>query len=468
MSSNVSSKITLSLTASSTGGPSLTSIQKTLRVLRNVTSSPAAVSGPSPREWPDGQTTRRCGREAARASRSPSPVKDLARTIQGTFGPTSFDSSAPVGPLSLWASRLQERLATVGSTELPLTWKEKTTPAERLIFRLAPSMRRTSALDFIGSPWATPRASDGEKGGPNMKFGAGGRPLPAQAATTWPTPRVASERTGWESTDRRDSMSGMGLAQCAEAVLGMIPREVMKCSVETQKRLGFSTWPTPTSRDWKDGGPQPNVPINSLSGRMVWPTPTVADVQGGRKHRSGARSGELLLNGLAATWPTPTSLAPAKNGNNAAGNSCGLVKIREHALVASGPITNGEPARTEKPGALNPEFVFWLMGFPDAWASSALRAMQSLPRSPRKSSPPSSKHKDSSAQTPTNKPQGSTPQETRQMAKANKVKHVFTVSFTTIDDARKPRELQSALRDAIAKAAGVEKAVVKSVKDDDK
>lgn len=54
------------------------------------------------------------------------------------------------------------------------------------------------------------------------------------------------------------------------------------------------------------------------------------------------------------------------------------------------------------------------------------------------------------------------------MAKANKVKHVFTVSFTTIDDARKPRELQSALRDAIAKAAGVEKAIVKSVKDDDK
>lgn len=30
--------------------------------------------------------------------------------------------------------------------------------------------------------WSSPRASDGEKGGPNMSFGAGGTPLPTQAA----------------------------------------------------------------------------------------------------------------------------------------------------------------------------------------------------------------------------------------------------------------------------------------------
>jgi len=32
--------------------------------------------------------------------------------------------------------------------------------------------------------WSTPRASDGAKGGPNQAFGAGGQPLPAQAAQT--------------------------------------------------------------------------------------------------------------------------------------------------------------------------------------------------------------------------------------------------------------------------------------------
>ena len=43
-------------------------------------------------------------------------------------------------------------------------------------------------------PWATPRSSDGEKGGPNQSFGAGGVPLPAQVVD-WMTPRV--ERGGY-------------------------------------------------------------------------------------------------------------------------------------------------------------------------------------------------------------------------------------------------------------------------------
>jgi hypothetical protein len=100
-----------------------------------------------------------------------------------------------------------------------------------------------------------------------------------------------------------------------------------------------------------------------------------------------------------AMWSTPTSLAPAKNGNNEAGNSAGLVAIRAHAmamwptptasadksirtpegarrevergkspdLAAHGMALAGSSATTEKPGALNPEFVFWLMGFPAAW-----------------------------------------------------------------------------------------------------
>lgn len=38
--------------------------------------------------------------------------------------------------------------------------------------------------------WSTPRSTDGEKGGPNMSFGAGGLPLPAQASQ-WMTPRVS-------------------------------------------------------------------------------------------------------------------------------------------------------------------------------------------------------------------------------------------------------------------------------------
>jgi hypothetical protein len=77
-------------------------------------------------------------------------------------------------------------------------------------------------------------------------------------------------------------------------------------------------WATIRASDGAKGGPPcPNVPINGLLGRMV--------------------------------WPTPTSLAPARDGNNEAGNSAGLVAIRKHAL-ATWPTANGEDA---KAGASN-------------------------------------------------------------------------------------------------------------------
>lgn len=106
--------------------------------------------------------------------------------------------------------------------------------------------------------WSTPRASDGEKGGPNMSFGAGGQPLPAQAYHT-----------------------AMGA--------------------------------TPTARDHQRGVKPPRP------------------------------------------WDTG-------------------VPLSQQIGQALGLEPNTEKARTEKPGALNPEFVFWLMGYPAEWLSCAPEA----------------------------------------------------------------------------------------------
>lgn len=59
-----------------------------------------------------------------------------------------------------------------------------------------------------------------------------------------------------------------------------------------------------------------------------------------------------------------------------------------------GTITNKSSAQTEKRGAspqLNPEFVFWLMGYPKEWVLSVQRGMQSCQKSRRGSSKPAEK-----------------------------------------------------------------------------
>lgn len=272
--------------------------------------------------------------------------------IQGICGRTFIGSSVPDGPLSSWESRLQERLAMVGSTESALIWRTKTSPAGLSISRLAPSTRHTNGTDSTGSLWttvsardwkdsvgmateaadgrvrldqlprqmisysATPRASDGEKGGPNMSFGAGGTPLPSQ--------------------------------------------------------------------------------MYSYN-----PTPTVADVQGGRKARSGTRASEPLLNGLMVSYsPTPdASCGGADPLSRSTGKS---VQTHMVAMARGGQTPNGSSAlSTAKRGAPNPAFPFWLMGFPDEWTSGALAAMRLFRSSRRKSSPRISKPR---VETPAHKP----------------------------------------------------------------
>src|SRR6202012_2154316 len=95
--------------------------------------------------------------------------------------------------------------------------------------------------------------------------------------------------------------------------------------------LGLVMWPTPTSRDWKDGTAQScqNVPVNGLLGRAVhWPTPSVC----GNYNRKGA---------------SPTS---------------------------------GDGLATRAGGALNPTWVEWLMGYPEGWTALEDEAIPDFPR----------------------------------------------------------------------------------------
>ena len=63
---------------------------------------------------------------------------------------------------------------------------------------------------------------------------------------------------------------------------------------------GCGYWPTPASRDWKDGSAQScqNVPVNSLLGRAVhWPTPRKkSETGGGIGLDGGTRAREMLTD----------------------------------------------------------------------------------------------------------------------------------------------------------------------------
>jgi len=80
-------------------------------------------------------------------------------------------------------------------------------------------------------------------------------------------------------------------------------------------------WPTPTTRDWKDGSAQAcqNVPANGLLGRVVH------------------------------MFPTP----------------------RKQSANGSGPSRTGNKAdlKTVVGGSLSADWVEWLMGFPIGWTA---------------------------------------------------------------------------------------------------
>ena len=155
---------------------------------------------------------------------------------------------------------------------------------------------------------------------------------------------------------------------------------------DVHRRHGEVLMPTPRQRDYKGacavraGRSDCDLPSALL------PTPSAADGAGGHLNRSGERSGELLLPGVArgaatgALLPTPRT----SDANGAGAHGDGGLDLRtaaaqtgwgryESAIQRWECLTRRAPAPTEPNTRGNPRlsaaFSEWLMGWPAGWVT---------------------------------------------------------------------------------------------------
>lgn len=218
------------------------------------------------------------------------------------------------------------------STTSSLTWKAKATPQGRLLFQLAVLARSTKET---GSGSAPEKSDD----------------------KTWPTPLAQEAKHGaptdWEmKTDHAGTAGSLRVAVAKEEV-----------------------WPTPTAQDggkatkrWRDDH-QKSLTAAVFNPEKLWPTPTA--MTGGEnpapshfkkgEGRHGWNLGAAVKSGL---WPTPTS-RDHKGGY--IGGRIRNGKISRDTLdVAVQYSDNADKGQMH----LNPSWVAWLMGYPQAWLST--------------------------------------------------------------------------------------------------
>lgn len=334
---------------------SSSSAQLTLWESFSSTPSPGSLCGEPPSAPPAGPTTAPCGPPRSRASRSAKPDRGEGSTTSATSGPSTSNSSASAALSASLASRVRARTAGRGSTLYRLTWKVQATPSQRSIPALLASVLRTSDSGCTGAPsgYPTPRASDAERGatvtvdsskGPDLPTVAAWMPPPARPLELmggWPTPTARDWRDG-RSTQAAESAAGRPLSEVAVTVYGgwgtptaSIPGGTAEAHLERKRRA-------------RAKGSAMGLSVTSLAHQAQmagWATPTVVDATGSEYAYSQGRKERIVLK-------LPGQAVAAEGGT-------------------PGPRSNGSRARTGSCDQLNPDFVLWLQGLPEAWARCA-------------------------------------------------------------------------------------------------
>jgi hypothetical protein len=261
-------------------------------VTPNAISLPASASGLTLSGSLAGPMTEPSGPAPVPANLSPRQAQALGLMTSGTFGPLGTISSRAADLQSSLANRLRARTDIFGSTLFKLTWKVQRTPAGRSFSLLRALAHRTAVTE--SSTWPTPRAEDSESSGARLSRGVNDTLTAVSRLASWPTPMAGTPaQKGYNEAGNNDS------SRQTVALAGWAT------PLAHEARLGYQR------RDTGKKGSQESLTtevINAVGNRphlSPWPTPQVDSF----RSRSGDRKGEMGLDQLARTIPTPPLLA---------------------------------------------------------------------------------------------------------------------------------------------------------------
>lgn len=208
----------------------------------------------------------------------------------------------------------------------------------------------------------------------------------------------------WESRLRR-RLARTGSTECsltwkASTTPAGRPLSRLVPSTRPTEGIACGLWPTPCARDHMPAHSMEYIKSKKAQGHgmsilpdyalhaALWPTPTASLADKGVRSTKGAimeaarnHGPDLAAVTAAALWSTPVA---DDTGMRTKPYAQGGTALSLMAATTLGLAPTGSSATTEKPGALNPAFVCWLMGFPAALDACAPTAMPSSRRSRRK------------------------------------------------------------------------------------
>jgi hypothetical protein len=185
---------------------------------------------------------------------------------------------------------------------------------------------------------------------------------------TTPGHRIVENESGfgenWPTPDARDAQPE-GLAAGVRRM-----EKYSTCGLQTAVAL----WPTPRSCSAMAATITPETAhaanrfpnLETVVGRRIWPTPTKSDGMGGPGTSENRMGGENLRTAVKM-WPTPQASDNRDRGN--LGMPAILRRQEKGKQIGLGQSVS------DTSGALNPDWVEWLMGWPIGWTDLRPLAM---------------------------------------------------------------------------------------------